>query len=358
MVPRQLRSSLFAAALALLLVTSGCMATGPVDDETVENYVQRFDQKMNDLDGFSATRTTTVTYDGETSTSKAAVWVRPGTGESRSETLAPTEREGDTTVRTTDAVWIHDASENSVQKIDYSESDLPTTDGFGRLLDDMVNRSNVSYAGTEQLDGQTVHRIEFTPTDAARFGGTLTVWVDAATRFPVKMHQTVDTEDLNLSTTVRYDDVELNPGIDDERFTFDPPANATVDETELPPTERYDSLDALRANASTTVPSADLPDGFHLETAVVTRLDEGDSLSMTFANDSTRLSVSKQDAGLYGNVSLDGGETVSVGDETATYRTYAGTGTLQWTCDGHRYSVAGSLSKADLTTVAESVTCE
>ncbi|MFD1512411.1 LolA family protein [Halomarina rubra] len=334
------------------------MSTGPVDEETVESYVQQFEQEMNDLDGFSATRTTTVTIDGETHNSTAKVWVRPGTGEQRAETLAPSERAGDLLVRTTNASWNYDVSENRAHRLDVSNSDLPTTNGFGYLLDDLVERSNVSYAGTEDLDGKTVHRIEFTPTDTALAGGNLTVWVDAETRFPVKLHQTVDTEELTLSTTIRYEDVELNPGIDDDRFTFDPPANATVEETDLPPMERYDSLDALRANVSTTVPTPDLPDGFELDRAVLTHLDDGDSLSMTFTNETATVTVGKLDAGVYGNVTLDGGESVAVGETTGTYRTYAEVGSVQWTCEEHRYSVGGSLSKAALLDLAESIACE
>jgi outer membrane lipoprotein-sorting protein len=357
MVPQKLRSSLVAACLALVLVTSGCMTTGPVEDETVDDYAQQFEQEMNDLDGFTANRTTTVAFDGDTTTTTDRVWVRPSTGEMRAEAVAPDERAGDVVVRTTNASWHYDVSENRAHKLDFSESDMPSTNGFGYMLDDLVERSNVSYAGTEQVDGETTHRIELTPTDGVALGGNLTVWVDADTRFPVKLHQTVDTEELNVSTTIRYDDVELNPGIEADRFTFEPPANATVEETQLPPMERYQSLDALRENASMAVPDPALGDGFDLDRAVVTHLEAGDALSMTFSNGTTTVSVGKQDVGVYGNASLDGGETVTVGDAEGTYRTFAGTGVVQWTCDGHRYSVGGSLSKAALVDLAESVTC-
>ncbi|MWG36851.1 LolA family protein [Halomarina oriensis] len=358
MVPSNLRSSLAAVCLAALLVTSGCMATGPVEDDTVQSYAQQFEQEMNDLDGFTATRTTTVTYDGENTTSTDEVWVRPGTGEMRAETVAPDERTGDVVVRTMNTSWSYDASENSAYSIDFSESDLPRTNGFGYRLDDIAEQSNVSYAGTEELDGETVHRIEFAATNTGVANSNVTVWVDADTRFPVKLHQTVESDDVDMAITIRYDDVELNPGIDDDRFTFEPPANATVEETELPPMERYESLDALRENASMTVPDPALPEGFELEQAVVTHLDEGESLSMTFSNGTAMVSVGVQDAGVYGNRSLDGGETVPVGETTGTYRTFADTGTVQWTCDDHRHSVGGALSKAALLDVAESMGCE
>jgi outer membrane lipoprotein-sorting protein len=351
MVPTDLRPSALGLLLAAAVVLSGCSAaTGPLGDDQEAAVADRVEQRMNDIDGFSATRTNTVTVDGETQTSRAEVWIRPDTGQSRSEALSPERQAGDVTVVGDDVTWYYDASENLATRTNITIPDS-TDSGIGGQLSRLVEDRSVVYDGEVQLEGQSVWKVRLLPDNESddRITSNVTMWVDTEKRFPVQVRYAMSGE-LNVTATVHYDDLTINPGIDDARFTYEPPANATVERDSVD-LRTFDSRAELAASANATVPDPEVPDGFDFESG--STIDG--AVSMQYSNGSASVSVTHSpDAA---GPPSDRGESVSVGDHDGRYVSIGETGSVQWTCDDGRLSVAGDVDRETLLTVAESIGC-
>lgn len=119
------------------------------------------------------------------------------------------------------------------------------------------------YEGTDTIDGREVYVLTIsTPHDQSGqvFANyTQTMSVDTEWFLPLATHTkwTLDGDRVEVLTV--YRNVTVNPGFDNEIFTFEPPANATVEEVADLQTGSYDSRSTLRENVSMSVPDPDCP---------------------------------------------------------------------------------------------------
>lgn len=218
---------------------------------------------------------------------------------------------------------------------------------------------DVSYLGTETVDGRETHVVEIDGTLQGRgemmmSNVTQTLWIDAERYFPLKYYQTWDRPGGTYEITQTFSDVTFDPGLEDSEFEFEPPENVTVKERAYPSVESYDSRDELAADAEMPVPDPDLPDDFSLERG---RLVNGSaqSVSLTYANDTAEVVVSVQNATYEesGN-----GEEITVNGRNGTYSEFGDTGVASWTCGDRTYSVMGeALTRSFVIGVAESIDC-
>lgn len=153
---------------------------------------------------------------------------------------------------------------------------------------------------------------------------------------------------------ITYSNLTYNTSILTDRFTFEPPANATVEHVTLPETTTFESVDATEepVNVSIRKPTT-LPDDYSLQNVTVTTTRSGatTSVSLTYANESATLRVSQSTA----SQSAIQGETVSVAGHTGTYLEVGDQGVLQWQSDSFTYSVSGPFSQSMLVEIAESL---
>ncbi|MFD1512412.1 LolA family protein [Halomarina rubra] len=403
MTPHLRQSPLPALVLVALLVLSGCSAVTdlageespalPSGQEAVEGY--------RSFDTVRATTLTTVAKGNTTETTenttvrRARVVQRPSTGDSWSETLAPENRSGDLVVSNESVTWSYDASEDSANRIDASQFDS-AEDGYPeyvrRLFDAVggesapesvgvsplpmvpgtptpparangsMGRQTVEYEGTATVDGRRTHVLHLTPRENSGSFAVLnqTVYLDAEHFYPLRQRMAYRLDGNVTTYSVTYRNVTFDPDVDRNRFRFDPPAGTNVTETALPTSTTYDSLDDLRANASTTVPDPSVPEEFSFAQARRTVSTERNytSVSLTYENDSGMLSVTTHDTtDLYTGTAE--GENVTVGSATATYREFGTVRTVGWACAGSYYAVSSDVvSRATLLEVARSVSCD
>ena len=382
MVSRKVRFALLVGVVAAAVALGGCVGSdtdatttaspgenatvSPGDDTTVssgddsatnesatDDVASRFEQRMSTLDSYHATVVATSRFDGNRTNTTTEVWARPETGEVRREVVDSPYNEGSITVANESEVVTYNPDSNEVTRVNRSKFGDGST-GVS-MVDAMASTMSVEPLGTESIDGQQTYRVSLEPdSEMARGNANMTAWLDADTYFPVRIETTSDSERVNFSSVIEFETVELNPTIPDDRFTLDAPADANTSNVSLPDTETYDTVDALRANTSMSVPHPDVPANFSFEQGRVTRGDSV-SLSLQYANESARLSVTKTNDTTYNG--SDDGEPVQIGNRTGQYSEFGASAMVVWSCDGHRYSVSGLVSRARLTDVAASIEC-
>lgn len=342
---------MLAVCLAAALVLAGC-AGQDLSESQEKQVADRFEEKMSEIDGYHATMTTTVEYDNETHTTEAEVWARPGTGEMRQKVISPAESAGHVTVSNGSVMWSYDPDEERATRVDVPNASSGSS-LVGRL-GELTETHDIISNGTVTLDGTETYKLTLVPneseSDVTAADVTKTFWLDKEELFPVKI-QTELGEDT--TTTIRFTDLELNPGLSDERFEFEPPEGVEVDEPDIPDIEEYESESALTEAADGAVPDPDVPPEYSFEQATRYETDEGENLALVYTNGSEQLSIS---ANPYTGQSTEG-ETVQLGDRTGTYDSIEDIGMVTWTCDDTSYSVVGSLDKEALVDVAASIDC-
>lgn len=344
---------LLTVGLVALLALSGCLGTGPLSDEQEQRVADRFEERYSNIDGFTATVHTEMDGENVSYENTAKVWQRPGTGEMRQEVLAPEERAGDVTVTNETTSISYDESENTYTQFDVSGMGDGERPDPGEQLRNMLDRFDVIYNGTETVDGTETHKVTLVPANESAMGGDMEMemWVDSEEWFPVKQRMT--SEEFGLETTTRYENVTLNPGIDDEVFTFDPPADATERDTGF---DSYDTRENLADATNVTLPDPDVPEGYAFRSGTISSYGGNESVSLRY-NDgdaegrfSITVSAGAQEP-------LEDGESVEVGNRTARLTGSDGVNRLAWNCEDTGYSIIGELDEETLTDVGASIEC-
>lgn len=406
MRPETVTPSAVLKALVVVGVLAGAaIAFVPLDAETPENqsvFGDRASNRVAAVDGLSATVETVIERENGTSRSVERVHLRPATGELHAVLVASTEQRWDRRVANGSVLWLYDRDVNAVKKIDLT----PRTDANGtqvrrlRRLFERLDRTrvtatpsatptpgiqplpavpsagqatvaastagssayNATYVGNRTVDGRSTYlvRVQSHATNASAMVTNYTqrLWLDAEYFYPVKRQTSWRQHGSRTRITTTYRNVTFNPGLQDDRFTFEPPANATVESVGGRYQQSYGSITALQSAARMSVPLPDVPPSFELAYASRTEVPgRVKSVGLRYSNATAKLSISKSNLTWYQPETAN--ETVSIAGTTGELRNLGPKQTVSWTCDGWRYSVTGSgLPKAVLVEVAESVTCE
>ena len=353
MVPN--RSSMAVLGMVALIALSGCITGGQLSAEQEKQVVKQFEERMDEIDTFTATMESETTFNGDTHEVSAEITVRPKTGEMRQKLLAPEENAGNVYVTNETHMVRYDADAN-----EYTVTEL-NGDTFDRdlssQLTDQLETHDVYYNGTDTVRGQQAHKVTLVPNESADTyaAGTTTVWVDDEKMFPVKMVTETDNEDITMNSTVTYSDVELNPELDEAPFTFDPPADAEKAENTGPDIAEYESIDELDQDTNVSVPNPDLPEDFEFSDGSVFDHKNVTTVSADYTDGDNRVSVSLRAGGeVHSN---EESETVELDKQTGQYQEYGDSGVVSWECSDDVYAVAGDLDKSELTDIAASLEC-
>lgn len=383
------KHALLVVSLASVLVVSGCLAAGGPDPlPSGETAAERFAS----VDGYNATYHTSTDGLGNATNTTIRIATRPASGVSRIEILAPPSRAGNVVVNNGTTVWRYNASAERATRL--SRPSINRTGSVGRTVERLVtrakaesaanasmsvgvsplpvvpgtptpvsavvgasNRINTTYLGRDTVAGRSAYVVRTRPVDPAN--STMlnrTVWLDAERFLTLKSHSVFRFDGDRIVFHQRVENLSIDPDIPDGTFEFTPPADATVEEAGSSfDTDQYGSVGELAAAVDMSVPRPEVPGEFELESARQSTYDDVRSVSLTYRADTQQLSVTKQNR-TAGNGSADG-EPVRIGDRRGTYSSFGATGTVRWTCGGHRYHVGGTVPKETLLRVAESVAC-
>lgn len=360
MALRKSPRSVAGVALALLVVLSGCSAVPlSTDDVSAKEIGERAQQKYESIESIEATVTTSTTSADTNRTTTAHVWRRPHSNEMRYEYDSSGPMNGVTMVSNGSVTWTYNESENTVRRTDLSGLDTAATaPNYTQMFENIFDRYEIDYGGSATVGDRDTHVIELTPKNGSSAGVVTkwTLWIDEERWFPVKNEMTSSFDNQTMTTTTTYTNLTFDADIPDGTFEFDPPADATVEKTEVPDIEQYESVGAADANASLDVTEPDeLPDSFEFTRATVSNGSEFESVTLTYENDSASVVVRQSTRS---TPETDANETVTVNGHEAAVTGYDETTSLTWTCDGRTYSVTGQLSTDELADVGASLDCE
>ncbi|ELY78342.1 LolA family protein [Natrinema pallidum] len=357
-------TALPAVALVLVFVLGGCLAL-PSDDPApsdLEREITAADPPAE----ITATVDVRRTVDGETSQYTEAVWLRAD-GASRIETTAG----GTETVIVDDGDrrWHYDATHDWATRLETDPAAMSYLEGVYAQQARYLERYEITAVEETSLDGRDTYHVTFDlPANETiersinvliddteyvvplatserapveRAADHVEVWYDRETMFPIK--HAVEGDGVTLERT--YRNLSIDPGIDDDRFTFDPATDGNgtaVRDVVMPSIDSYDSLEA--ANRSVPFAVADLPadavtetierdeiiryefpDENRTQVSVRYRLPNDESLSVSTSDGPRRLAI--------------GGDAVTLGTVTGTIAETDEATELQWACGDRYYSV-------------------
>lgn len=397
-----LRPGLLALCCAVALLSLGCLSAS---DDSLEAEVRDRLADAEPPEELVATQEST--FDGENTSFSVTqdVWYHAD-GRSRTETDRDPENTGTAAANRTiivndgEQVWTYIPAENRVRVISGDELDQ---NGTGRnalrrlysIHDELLAEMEITNVSETTVDGlDTYHLVlERRESDSNEDdgGGSVSVfdaianplsgfesgddggdadntfgtvpqrseiWLDQEYLFPVK--SVMETEEITSETVFR--DVEFEPGIPADRFEFEPPENATVEQVDLPDVERYDDVDAASEAAPFEIsePSS-VPEEYEFDQATVTEFeDDNRTVSALFYRSSERDFVSVQVSD--GELGFESeGETVDIGGQSGTYSVSETTSTrrLAWECNGLEYAISAddSVDRETVIEIGRSVGC-
>lgn len=364
---------------ALWLVAAPEATSQPIGADASERYAS--------IDGVTATETTVVERRNRTSRTVAEVALRPGTDQRR-ETVVDGSERYEVTVSNGSTMWLYDGDGNRAKRVPLSTTPDDTASRADRIERLFTALDVTQRAGSASASGPEVAPLPVVPKTAsgpdASTGAALGVEYDGTTtvgdreayvlhvapqadgaayeqtllvdtqRFFVLEQRTEWVDDgTPVSVRTTYTNISFDFGLRADVFTFDPPADATVERVDTPETTTYESAAALREATNVTVPSPELPASFRPTYASETTGDVH-GVGLRYVNETGRITVAKYDWTL----PADGDRTVAVGGHEAAV-TYSPTTSVSWNCGEYRYTVRGQDVPASvLVEVARSVACE
>lgn len=382
---RPRRLAWIAGFVVLLIASSVAVGVLISGDQATPEFTESVSDRYDSLDGFEAERLTVIQRGDQTTRSLDQVARRPGTGQYRIEDV--TEGASGREVRIADGntLWIYwpeSAEAKRVAGVNTSRS-LPsrldrlfaiierggTTSGTHDVdplpfVPESSDRTagiagsmTVSYDGSETVDGRETYVIHL-QSNATTAGVVQnfeqTLWIDQEWYLPLKRTTEYVRDGDPVSVTTTYWNVSFNTGIEAETFTFDPPANVTVADTDSTRQQQFVDIAGLRVVASVSVPDVNVPETLKLVKATRTVTTQVRSIGLKYENETAVLAISKSNLTWY-EPSTDG-QAVTVGGQNATLRNLGTEMRVSWTTPNARYSVAGSaIGRSTLLEVAASV---
>ncbi|SEV91127.1 LolA family protein [Halobacterium jilantaiense] len=384
-------------AFAALVAASGCAALPGLDSGADTPPTEDVAAAFGDLETVSTTQVSSTELNS--TTSETRMEIRLAVDENRvrrfSRVLEPESQAGDVTVATGGESLMYDASENTVTRVEQTETAMTFADrgeyyasvvaaarngstislpdrgvsplpvvpaestGTGVESDDIQGYA-VEYLGTDEVADRRVHGFRMTAVADAAIDMNQTVWLDAEFYYPLRSEQTVTLDNQTYEFDTRMESVEFNADLPSDTFDWTPPANAT-EETISVDTERFDSLDALAEAAPLSVPEPDLPEDYAFDSGRLA----GENVTQVTAEygngDGDTVTVSKflsGQNGSSGGFSPDIGENVTVAGQNGTYLVTGRSSMVSWGCGDIQYSVlATDLDREALLAAAESLAC-
>lgn len=273
---------------ALVVLAAGCIAI-PGDDVPT---AAELEAKIEDADPPETAVATVETTDsaGEETQYVKRIWMHED-GRTRVETTIP---DGETHLNVDDGerAWFYDEGADRVRVID---SEHTGDSHFEYLYDEQrryFEELEVTAIEPATVDGRDAYHVTFEPPQDEPVDRTITVlvgdtefvlplesgdsaaeagenyavdridvWIDRETLFPLE--QALEGGDRNLDVRWRYTDVAFDVAIEDDRFAFDVPPDATVMQDVHPVGKPVDTVAAAEREANVTVDEPSwLPEGF------------------------------------------------------------------------------------------------
>jgi len=374
----------------LAVASAGCLSWS---DDSLADDVQDQLEAAEPPEEVVATQNFTVENGNNTITATQHVWYHRD-GRSRTESVPGEGTDGSRIISVNDGeqIWTYLPAEETVRVRPVNETDENRTsvnalEQFYGLHDEMLTDMEITSVEETTFGGHDVYHLVVEPDDddsdddsisvfdviadpfssdesddgnGEEMNGTVPdrveLWFDQEYLFPLRMIAETDGE----VTEVVFRNVSFEPGIPEERFTFEPPDNATVEEVDVPDIEQYDDVES--ANEAVPFELSEpsfVPEGYERNDVSVSAFeDENRTNAALFyqAGEQEFLVVQVTDGEPRFEVE---GESVEFAGMNGTFSSdEQGGNQLAWECNGLRYTVsAGDLDRETVLQVAESIDC-
>ncbi|WP_436934323.1 LolA family protein [Halovenus marina] len=368
------------AGLGVLLLLAGC--SGLAGDEPELPTGETAAEQFSDVGVYNAT--VVFTTDNGTTSNTIERTVRPSTGERYAVTAVDGERQ--ITVSNGTTIWNYSPADNEVlvistegtggvrnqsrqirQLFESVAAEQPTEPVVLPIFSAFTSSSTsnsavqpgfwsepveVSYEGVERVSGRDAFVFQMESTEDAETQLEQTLYVDTEHYVVLRGEWTVvaeiNGETEHITGSMRVEDIEFDPTVDDDIFEFVPPENATVSRPGQS-IDRFESYDALVSGSDKPVPSPQLPADFEFESGT----NATDAVSLRYTNGTADIFVTRRTTGGV----REEAEQVTRNGRTYYYLGQSGVDTIQWRCDGAIYSVSGPVDRETLLTIGDSVEC-
>jgi len=352
----------------LILISLALFASGCEEKLSAEEIVDKMQEKEASLEDYSGTIHTTVYLNGEKNLEEETqiIYKKPNL----MKTLGVEEGKEVESVSDGEFVWSYDAETNTVTKIKLPEEPLLTEKDFVSIIGNFVNESEVSMLGIEEVDGRSAYVLEAKPKteeNESELASRTKIWVDRETWMVLK--SSIYNNKGNLVTEVEIRNLKINTGIPDSEFKFEIPEGAKVETLDLDEELKIPdnlSLEEARQQASFEILVPEyIPDGYMLNSTTISEEDDTDpegqgseTVILSYQKGTENFDVIET---VYENKSeentfMEGAEKISINGREGTYlNEFGDTKILQWKLGGVEISLIGSLEKAEMLKIAESL---
>lgn len=321
-------------------------------NETIEERALSNNTTVESLTG---TLRLTIDTGETTNTTKAKIWVEPPNNVRLKYISGP--QEGTLIVSNQSTLWVYQPETNTALYYQSSEMRRGIVQQLQQTFQNLSGEFTAEYKGQATVSGQETYVVSVQPTnESGPFAQLLknqTVWLDQDTWFPIKQKVTATAGNETLTTTATYTTINDNASIPSERFTFEPPENATVRTIDFPTPTSVDSIQAAQRMVNFSIHEPQVSEKYDVRNASIISTDNGTTVTITYQSEAGTLVFTQSTA----ERSAAGEMNVSIGDFTGRYQTIAEQHVLQWNDTQFSYSLTGSLSKPTLIRIAESIYC-
>jgi len=345
---------LLALVGVLFLTQAVC---GCIKKLTAEDIVAGMQETMNSTDDAHGVVEVTANVQGLSMEVVVEMWEkRPDKTRAKLLEAKPDTFAGAEIVIDGQTSWFYNPGENQVVVTDVS--DMPAgvqmiVQGMEGLIQRALDASDVELLGEEEVAGTKTYMLSLTPKEgeeqALPVTGTATLWVDKKQWIVLKAYLVAP----GLAEgTLQVRSFDLNPGLDDEVFTFEVPPGAEVVSTEDEKTQHI-TLDEAEAQAGFDLLT---PDYVPAGATLVDVLKDRDTFVLLYDVGGANFTVTQSQEPLPpGPLGVE--EAVMVRDVQATLviDEDAGASFLAWQESGVNFAVGGRIGKDEAIKIAESL---
>jgi outer membrane lipoprotein-sorting protein len=268
--------------------------------------------------------------------------------------------------------WTYVPNTNTVLKTKIPEIQKLDKSEYAQLIGDLLNDTNVTLLGMEDVDNRSTFLLETTPKETAedyQLIGRTKIWVDKETWMPLR-YEICDSK-KNLIMKIEIRDLKVNTGIPDSEFVFDIPEGAkiqTVDLTKGLKQPEELTLEEAREQASFEILTPEyMPEGYAFNystvynySEVVSDSQETETITLIYTNEEASIILAEtlqesqpQDSAILGN-----GEDVEINGIKGKYLALGDMKLLKWKLGNIYFTLNAPLEKAEILKIANSISAK
>lgn len=352
----------------LIFISLALFASGCEEKLSAEEIATKMQEKEASLEDYSCTIHTTVYLNGENDLEEEIQMVYKKPNLMRTSGVEDGKKVE--SVSDGEFVWSYDVETNTVTKIKLPEEPLITEKDFVSIIGNLLNESEVSMLGVEEVDGRSAYVLETRPkaeeSVLSELASRTKVWVDRETWMVLKFSM-YDNEG-NLSVDVEIRDLKVNVGIPDSEFKFEIPDGTEVVTMDLDEQFKIPenlNLEEARQQASFEILTPEyIPDGYVFNaatvqkfnnTALISESSETVTLSYQKGTESIEIMETVYENEPEKDTSMLEGEKISINGREAYLNEFGDLKILHWKLGEVEIDLIGYLEKAEMLKIAESI---